>query len=259
MQSHDSYTEEVNMTTSLFSNRVSGVICCLAMETNDTTHFQQFDNNNIPLVFVDRVPKDYNTFKVVIDNFAAGYKATKHLIEQGCTRIAHFTAELENGSLYSERKRGYIEALKDHNIAVDEELIIKLKAVTFEEGVIASKKLFDLKESPDGLFAPGDILGASAVQTAKRRGVKIPQEFKVIGFNNDLISQIIDPNLSTIDHPGEKMGKAAAEIIIKSINAKAEDESVEMIFLKTDIVLRESSGILHKYDSKSFFGRNKGI
>ncbi len=119
MQSHDSYEEEVSMAKSLYSSRFSGIICSLAMETRDTSHFQQFVSNNIPLVFVDRVPKDFNTFRVIIDNYAAGYKATKHLIDQGCTRIAHLTVGSEFGNLYSERRKGYIIALKEHDLVVD--------------------------------------------------------------------------------------------------------------------------------------------
>ena len=241
MQSHDSYEEEVNMAKSLYSNRVSGVICSLAMETRDTGHFHQFSNNNIPLVFVDRVPKEYNTFRVIIDNYSAGYKATKHLIEQGCIRIAHLTAGSEYGNLYNERKRGYIEALKDHNIRVEEELIINLKSVTYEEGVKASNQLFDLYPMPDGLFAPGDIIAVSAIQTAKKRGIKVPEQMAIIGFNNDPISQIIDPNLSTITHPAEKMGKAAAEIIIKNLKSSKNDEAKEITFLNTEVLVRESS------------------
>lgn len=241
MQSHDSYYEEVNMAKSLYSNRVSGVICSLAMETRDTSHFQQFSNNNIPLVFVDRVPKDYNTFRVVIDNYTAGYKATKHLIEQGCIRIAHLTAGSEFGNLYNERKRGYIEALKDHNLPIDEELIINLKSVTYEEGVKASNQLFDLDPIPDGLFAPGDIIAVSAVQTAKKRGIKVPDQIAIIGFNNDPISQIIDPNISTITHPAEKMGRAAAEIIIKNLKSQKSDDAKEITFLNTEVLARESS------------------
>lgn len=245
MQSHDSYLEEVNMAKSLYSNRVSGVICSLAMETKDTSHFHQFTNNKIPLVFVDRVPKDYNTFRVVIDNYSAGYKATKHLIEQGCVRIAHLTAGSELGNLYSERKRGYIEALRDHNLPIDEELIINLKAVTYKEGVKASNKLFDLDPIPDGLFAPGDIIAVSAVQTAKKRGLKVPDDIAVIGFNNDPISQIIDPNISTITHPAEKMGKTAGEIIITSLNSLKKDDAKEITFLNTEVLVRESSDRNH--------------
>lgn len=241
MQSHDSYEDEVNMAKALYSNRVSGVISSLAMETRDTSHFDQFISNNIPLVFVDRVPKDFNTFRVIIDNYAAGYKATKHLIEQGCTRIAHLTAGSEFGNLYNERKRGYIEALKDNNIPVDEDLIVYLKAVTYEEGVKACNKLFDLNPIPDGVFASGDILAVSAVQTAKKRGLKVPEDIAVIGFNNDPISQIIDPNISTITHPAEKMGKASAEIILKNLKSAKKDDVKEITFLNTEVIIRESS------------------
>ncbi|MDR7212226.1 LacI family DNA-binding transcriptional regulator [Flavobacterium piscis] len=241
MQSHDSYEMEVDLAKSLYSNRVSGVICSLAMETKDTSHFKQFSNNNIPLVFVDRVPKDYDTFRVVINNYLAGYKATMHLIEQGCKRIAHLTAGSEFGTLYNERKRGYIDALLENDLPVEDDLIISLKEMTYEAGVKACNKLFDMKTAPDGLFAPGDILAVSGVQTAKKRGIKVPDEFAVIGFNNDPISEIIEPNISTITHPAEKMGKAAAELIIKNLKSVKEEDAKEITFLNTQVLIRESS------------------
>lgn len=241
VQSHDSYLEEVSMAKSLYSSRVSGIICSLAMETRDTSHFQQFVSNNIPLVFVDRVPKDFNTFRVIIDNYAAGYKATKHLIEQGCKRIAHITAGQEFGNLYNERRRGYLDALKDHDFPLDEELIVNLKAVTYEEGEKASNKLLDLKNPPDGIFSSGDIMAVSAIQSAKKRGIKVPEELAVIGFNNDPISQIIDPNLSTISHPASKMGKMSAEIILKNLKSLKKDDVKEITFLNTEVLVRESS------------------
>lgn len=243
MQSNDSYEAEVSMAKSLYGSRVSGVICSLAMKTIDTSHFEQFVSNNIPLVFVDRVPKDFNTFRVIIDNYAAGFKATQHLIEQGCTRIGHLTAGSKFGNLYTERMRGYIDALKKYNLEVDEELITDLKTVTYQEGVIASNKLLDLKNPPDGIFASGDIMAVSAIQTAKKRGFKIPEDIAVIGFNNDPISEIIDPNLSTITHPADKMGQISAEIILKSIKSKSskKDDIKEITFLNTEVLVRESS------------------
>lgn len=240
MQSHDSYEEEVNLTKSLYSSRVSGIICSIGMKTRDTDHFKLFIKNHIPLVFVDRVPKDFNTFRVVIDNYSAGYKATKHLISQGCVRIAHLTAGSEF-SIYHERKKGYLDALKEANLPIEEELIIRLSAVTYEEAELACNKLFDLKKRPDGLFAPGDILGVSAIQIAKKRGIKVPEELAVIGFNDDPISRIIDPNLSTITHPAAKMGQASAEIILKSLKSPLVDEAKEITFLNTEVLVRESS------------------
>ena len=241
MQSHDSYLEEVSLTKSLYSNRVSGVICSLAMETVDTNHFSLFIDANIPLVFVDRVPNSFNTFRVVIDNFESGYIATKHLISQGCKRIAHITAGSEY-SIYNERKKGYLEALKEFNLPIEEELIIKVGGITYEEAEKASYKLLSLENRPDGIFAPGDILGVSAIQCAKKMRIKVPEELSVIGFNNDPISYIIDPNLSTITHPASKMGQTSAEIILKNLKPnKKKYEIKEMTFLKTEVLARESS------------------
>ena len=242
MQSHDSYEMEINMTQSLYDNRVSGVICSLAMETKGTAHFRRFIDNNIPLVFVDRTPKDFDTFHVVIDNFNAGYKATKHLISQGCKRIAHITAGLEF-SIYYERKMGYLKALEESKLPIEDDLIVKVDAISYEEAQKASLKLLNLKNPPDGIFAPGDILGVSAIQCAKKLGIKVPEQLAVIGFNNDPISRIIEPNLSTISHPASKMGQASAEIILRSIKQhQKKDEIMKQItYMNTEVVPRESS------------------
>lgn len=240
MQSHDSYQEEINLTQSLYNNRVSGIICSLAMETKDTSHFQIFIDNNIPLVFVDRVPENFDTFRVLIDNYAAGYKATQHLISQGCKRIGHLTFGSEF-SIFHERKKGYMAALKDANLPIEEELVVKLKALTYEEAEKACSKLLSLKKCPDGIFAPGDILGVSVIQCAKKKGIKIPEELAVIGFNNDPISYIIDPNLSTISHPAKKMGQTSAKIILKSLLSSKKYEAKKSTFLDTEVFVRESS------------------
>ncbi len=241
VQSHDSYKGEMNLVKSLYNNRVSGVICSLAMETPNASHFQLFIDSNTPLVFVDRVPKEaFNTYKVVIDNFDAGYKATKHLISQGCKRIAHLAAGSEF-SIYNERKKGYLAALKEFNLPIEDELIIKLNGITLEEAARATNILLDLKNPPDGIFAPGDILGVSAIQCAKKRGVNVPEDLAVIGFNDDPISKIIEPHLSSITNPGFKMGQASAEIILKTLKSQEKDEVKETRMLSTEVIVRESS------------------
>lgn len=239
-QSHDSYIEEVNLAKALYSSRVCGVICSLAMETRDISHFKQFIDKNIPLVFVDRVPKDFNIFRVMIDNYSAGYKATKHLIEQGCKRIAHFAGS-QYRNTYSERKRGYIDALIEHNLIVDEDLIINFTMMSYEEGEKASNYLFDLANPPDGIFSSNDTAAVSAIQCAKKRGLKIPQDIAIIGFNDDPIASIIDPGLSTIAHPTVKMGEAAAKKILINLKSLKKDEFKEITFFNTDVIVRESS------------------
>ncbi len=239
MQSHDSYQEEVNLTQSLYDNRVSGVICSLALETVNTDHFKIFTNNGTSLVFVDRVPKDFDSFQVVIDNYKAGYDATKHLISQGCKRIAHITAGIEF-SIYHERKEGYLAALREHNLPIEEGLIVRTEAITYESAEKACIKLLRSKNPPDGLFTPSDTLGVCAIQTAKKLGIKVPEQLAVIGFNDDPISRVIEPSLSTITHPALEMGKTSAKIILNSFKGKNEIGK-QITYLNTEVLVRNSS------------------
>ncbi|MDR7371330.1 LacI family DNA-binding transcriptional regulator [Flavobacterium aquidurense] len=245
-QSHDSYEDEVDLSKALYDSRVCGIICSLAMDTRDTSHFQKFIDKNIPLVFVDRVPKDFNTYRVMIDNYSAGYKATKHLIEQGCTRIAHITGS-QYRNTYSERKRGYVDALLEANLTVDEQLIVET-SLSYEDGEAASTTLFDLPNPPDGIFVVNDTAAVGAIQVAKKRGLKIPEDVAIIGFNDDPIASIIDPGLTTISHPAVKMGQTSAKKILnhlksvkKSPDNPKKDNITEVTFLNTEVLVRASS------------------
>jgi DNA-binding LacI/PurR family transcriptional regulator len=219
---------------------VSGIICSLAMETRNTSHFEQFINSNIPLVFVDRVPKEIDTWRVMIDNYSAGYKATQHLIDQGCKRIAHYAGS-KFRNVYSERKRGYLDALKDNNLVVDKDLLIYLKTLSYEEGEMITHKLLDLKNPPDGIFSSNDTTAVAAIKVAKKRNLKVPEDLAIIGFNNDPISEIIEPSLSTITHPAFEMGQASADKILSLLESSITDEVKEITFLNTEVLVRESS------------------
>lgn len=241
-QSHDLYKDEVKMAKALYDSRICGIICSLSMETKITDHFNQFIEKKIPLVFVDRVPKAFNTYRVMIDNYHAGYRATAHLIEQGCTRIAHF-AGAQHINIYSERKRGYIDALKEFNLEVDEDLIITFNTLSYKEGEQQTRKLLTSSNPPDGIFSANDTAAIAAIKCAKSLEVNVPKDLAIIGFNNDPIASIIDPGLSTVTHPAIKMGEISAKKIIDHLKHKKnnDDEIMEITFLNTEIVVRGSS------------------
>ncbi len=239
-QSHDSYESEMANAKALYDSRVGGIIVSLAMETKKYEHFNQFAENDIPIVFVDRVSEEFRADRVIIDNFAAGFAATQHLIEQGCKHIAHFAGG-QHRNVYRERQRGYLEALKQHNLPIDENLIVKGDILNSEEGMKMANYVLDLPNRPDGIFSPNDTSAVSAILCAKKRGIKIPKELAIIGFNNDPVSLIVEPQLSTISHPAIDMGRIAARQVLKHKDNHRDIVTSETITLKTELIVRESS------------------
>jgi DNA-binding LacI/PurR family transcriptional regulator len=238
-QSHDSFEKEIANAHTLYSSRIAGLVVSLAMETKSYEHFQQFVDHDIPIVFVDRVSESFDADKVVIDNFAAAFQATQHLIEQGCKRIAHIGGA-QHRNVYRERKNGYIAALKQFGLEPDDSLIVYGDTLNAEEGHKMTNHLLDLPYPPDSIFSSNDTSAVSAIQVAKQRGLKIPRDLAVIGFNNDSISLIIDPPLSTISHPAVNMGKIAVQQVLKHKEYKDAVTS-EIITLKKELIIRESS------------------
>lgn len=239
-QSDDKYKNEVNNVKALYDARIGGLIVSLGMETKDTSHFNQYTEQNIPIVFVDRVPENFNSYRVIIDNYTAGYRATKHLIEQGCKRIAHF-AGAQHVNVYKFRKKGYLDALIEYGFKINEELILDMETLSFDEGNKATKKLLKLEHPPDGIFSANDTAAVSAILYAKEQGVKIPQDLAIIGFNDDPISRIVEPSLSTVSHPAKKMGEISTNKILEHATKKIDDAVSEITMLDTEILVRNSS------------------
>ena len=237
-QSNDSFEKEITKAQTLYASRVDGLIVSLAMDTKSYNHFYPFQQNDIPLVFVDRVSFEMETDRVIINNFDAAFTATEHLINIGCKRIAHF-AGAQHRNIYKERQDGYVEALKKHNLPIEENLILHSN-LSMEEGWKGTEYLLNLSTPPDAIFSANDSAAVSAIQCAKEMGIKIPEELAVVGFNNDRISSIVEPALTTIGHPAIDMGKIAAQQVLKQKENKDVVES-ETIVLKTELIIRESS------------------
>ncbi|RXG32392.1 LacI family DNA-binding transcriptional regulator [Leeuwenhoekiella marinoflava] len=239
-QSHDSYDNEVSNAKALYDSRVCGIIASLSMQTENTDHFNQFKDQGIPVVFVDRVPNNFQSYHVIIDNYTSAYIATEHLIEQGCKRIAHFAGS-QHLNVYSQRKKGFIEALKHHDLEIDERLIVDMKTLSFEEGAQVTAELFKLNNPPDGIFSSNDTAAVSAILYLKKQGIRIPDDVAVIGFNDDPISSIVEPALSTIYHPAQKMGELSTRRILEHLEKEDGMHTTEISVLETHVISRASS------------------
>lgn len=240
-QSHDSYEMEKQSVQALSESRISALIVSLAMQSNNYKHFDIFNNNGIPIVYVDRIPQLKNIYKVHIDNFNAAFEATEHLINQGCKRIAHFGGTSDQ-IIYEERRLGYISALKQYGLNINDELNLKGKSLSADESIHLCESVFGLDNPPDGLFCANDTSTVSAIQFAKNLGIRIPEDLAVIGFNNDPICTIINPTLSSVEHPAIEMGKLAFNQALRLLpdNSSTNDASMNSM-PDTHLVVRQSS------------------
>ena len=236
-QSDESYEKEVSLTKTLLSAKVDGLIVSVSKATEDIEHFNLFLKKNIPLVFFDRLPEGIETHSVSADDYWGAYKVTEHLIEQGYKRIAHFTGSLTI-NLSHNRLRGYLKALTDHHLPVDEQLIIEC-GFERNHGVKAAEELLQRADLPDAIFCVSDPVAIGVMLTLKKQGIRIPQDIAVAGFNNDPTSTVIDPPLTTVYQPAFEIGAAAVDVFLNQVRG-GEKELVKKV-LPTKLLIRESS------------------
>jgi len=237
--SSESYEKETANALNLFTKRVGGSIASLSFDTKDLDHFQVFADRGIPVIFFDRVEENTESTKVIIDNYKSGYQATNHLIEQGCKKIVMVTANL-NRNVYAQRFKGYKDALFDNNITFDENLLL-IKDLSERCGVEAALQILKMDPLPDGAFITNDFSAAVCMQTLKENGINIPGDIAIVGFNNDAISKIVEPQLTTIDYPGIDIGEIAARNLINHLKGISNIGQTNTIVVRSDLIIRKSS------------------
>lgn len=237
-QSIESKDKEMTNVKTLYNSRVDGLLVSLAYDTETISHFDLFLNKGIPLIFFDRVFEHPQCTSIIIDNYKAAYEVTQHMIQQGCRRIAHITADIKR-NVYSERLRGFKHALMDAMLPYDEQLVF-FSNLTEQAGVEITQRMLALPQVPDGIFCANDTTAVSCIATLKQAGIKIPEQIAVTGFNNDPLSKVIEPNLTTLNYPGHEMGELAAATLIRKLDNK-EGGSLNTIVLRHDLIVRESS------------------
>jgi LacI family transcriptional regulator len=242
LQSNESYDLEKQQIDLLLRKRVDGVLISLANGTGDFKHITQVIDEEIPLVMFDKIAKVVKCSKVIIDDRKAAYKATQHLIDIGCKRIAHFRGPLlPQNSI--DRFLGYKQALTNNNIQYDPSLVYLLDNMSFEEGQFYAKQLLKDHNDVDGIFINTDLVAIGAISEFNNQGVKVPEQINVVGFSNWFMASVISPSLTTINQPGFEMGKKAFKLLYKEIKDKKKKKVVSYkdVVLDTDLIIRKST------------------
>jgi len=240
-QSLESFEKEKDNVHMMYNNRVDGLLISLAYDTKNILHLQPFFSKKIPVVFFDRVFPGDDNMSVVIDNYKAAYKITSHLLEQGCKRIMHIGGNMLR-DVYSNRLKGYKHALEEYHIAFDPDLVYVCN-LTEEAGVEAAEYILRLEKSkrPDAVFSANDTAAVHCMLRLKENGIDIPGEIAFAGFNNDPISKVIVPNLTTVNYSGYNIGKEAAAIILNIIKNENAGIAAKTTILQSELVIRNSS------------------
>jgi len=238
-QSSESSVKEAASVRTMFDSRVDGLLVSLAVDTAELSHFEHFFKKNIPVIFFDRVLPHENSVNILIDNRRAAYNATRHLIEQGCRRIMHLTAPILQ-NVYKDRLKGYKEALGEYKIKFREDYVV-ITDLSQEAGAEVAKTILKMKTLPDGIFAANDTCAVGCMLALKEQGIRIPEDIAFAGFNNDPVTQVIEPHLTTINYSGYEMGQVAARHLIDHVRDVSFVSSTNTIILRSELIVRASS------------------
>lgn len=234
--SHESYEKEDAAIDNFIDLHVAGIIACLAQETTNYEHFKSIHEMGIPLVFFARTCLPELFSSVTGNGDIATQEATEHLIALGCRRIA-FVGGPNHLDMVRRRKHGYLEALREHRIPIDRE-IVSCGPIDSELMAQATERLLQLPDRPDAIIGFNDIATYAAYSTIKRMGLRIPDDVALIGFTDSPACEYVTPTISSIEDKANLQGQKACEMLLKHIGGetKVRKEVVPMV-----IKIRESS------------------
>lgn len=235
--SNDDSERESEIIRSLSVTALDGLLVSISSRSRNNEQFQELINDDIPVVFFDRVPQDIAASKVLQDDFLGAFTATKHLIENGYMRIAHIAGP-NHLSFTQDRVSGYLEALKKYHIPVCEDWIV-YSGFSQQDGYQDMINLLRTKEIPNAVFAVNDGKAVGAILALKEWEIQVGREIGVVGFTNDPIATIIEPSLTTIEEPALEIGRNSCSLLIKHISNKHFEP--RDIILPGKLIIRESS------------------
>lgn len=238
-QTHENVETEIEQINTLINTQIDGIFMSVAKTTINTDHIKKALYEGTPVVFFDRKKEVAGVSAVVIDDFRAGYMVTEQLISQGCSKIAHFSGDL-NLEIYKNRYEGYVSALKNNNLEPRPEYAIKTNS-KIESGASAVRELWELDEKPDAIFCASDYTALGAIQELKKMNLNIPGDVCVSGFSNEPFTKYMELPITSVDQTPLNMGKIAAQVFLEKINSSETLSIEKKIVLTPELIIRESS------------------
>jgi DNA-binding LacI/PurR family transcriptional regulator len=224
----------------LRSHRVDGLLISCAQSSDDRAYYQELVKTGLPIVFFDRCVEDIGASCVVINDKESSYKITSHLINLGYQKIGHLHGP-EKVSIGHKRMEGFRQALDENGIEFNPDWTAESGFLKLG-GYRAMKEILQLpkEKQPEAIVSVNDPVAYGAMQAVREAGLSIPEDIAITGFTDDIMAPLVSPPLTTVFQDGYEMGRQAAQKLINIIEQK--DDKLEMICIKTSLVIRESCG-----------------
>ncbi|PRY48331.1 LacI family transcriptional regulator [Arcticibacter pallidicorallinus] len=220
----------------LKSESVDGFI--VAPSNEKDVYIKALIEDGFPIVCIDRGMKDVDVDLVKVDNQQGVFNAVQHLIGLGHTRIGHVTGKPFLPTTH-ERMAGYEEAMKMYDLEIDPEIIVSSNS-DYDSGAEKTAHLLELENPPTAIFTANNLITLGALDTINRRGLRIPEDIAIVGFDDVYWANSLNPPLTAVRQPGFEIGRRSCELLIQRINKP--DRSVASIILKTELMIRKSCG-----------------
>jgi len=230
----DSNPERENIYFNLVRKKMADGIISMDPAVNMETLIELSKRHNI--IQCSEYAMDSGIPYVTIDNETAAYKAVKYLLKIGHQKIALINSN-EKYLYARQREAGYMKALQEQNIPVQEEYICYSQQLDFEYGQQAMRKILHVDDRPTAVFAVSDLLAIGALKEIHSNGLRVPEDIAVVGFDKIDFSNMTHPTLTTIAQPMYKMGTIAAQMLMDKIKG----EEVESVILDHELVIRGST------------------
>lgn len=232
--SQESAERERKHILSLLSMRVDGLIISITQETRDMSIFERALKLNVPIVFMDRVPAIKNVASVTVDDKSGAYNAVEQFINKGITKIGHIGG-YPHINIGRARYDGYIKALKDYNIPVNDNWI-SIGGFGEEDGYNGFNKMISSGDLPEAIFAATYPIALGIYEAGLEHGISIPKDLKITCFGNNTYKRSIPSAFNFVIQPAEELGRESVNLLIKLINNPKEYKSMN-IQLKTEIMI----------------------
>lgn len=237
----DDFDRETRYFRSLASKRVDGIVCI----SGSRALSENILPSNIPIVCVDRYPEGITRIpRVCSDDVHGGELATEHLLQRGCHHIVFLTS-LASDLNKTNREIGYIKALTRWGIPFDATYCLRVtgKRPTMEEAASLVSQFMETNKPFDGIFAASDHAAVGALMALKHSGRNVPEDVKIIGFDDSIYSRLTSPTISSIQRFPEQLAHKGCEVLLQELENTGESQEpipTETI-VPVSLVMREST------------------